>query len=76
MRIDLLRHYLLAALPALLFSEAIHAADFAETKLTPTNGVDGADFGYSVALSGNTFIVGLMKKGNLEGVAYLFDAAS
>jgi hypothetical protein len=41
-------------------------------KLVPMDGVNGDFFGYSVALSGNTALVGAYEKAGTSGGAYLF----
>jgi hypothetical protein len=43
-----------------------------QTKLVPSDGVNGDFFGYSVALSGNTALVGAYEKAMQTGAAYVF----
>ena len=71
LRIDLLRHYALAALPALLIAATAQAASFTETKLTASDGTAQGYFGLSVAISGTTAIIAA--PGNRNGEVYLFD---
>lgn len=40
--------------------------------LTPSDGRDGGDFGTSVAIDGNTVVVGAYQSANINGVAYVF----
>jgi hypothetical protein len=49
------------------------AGDWTEiAKLVPTDLAAGDEFGYSVAISGNTAIVGAWRKGGSTGAAYIF----
>jgi YHS domain-containing protein len=43
-----------------------------EQELTATDGARGDEFGYSVAVSGNTAIIGAAYKNSYQGAAYLF----
>jgi len=50
-----------------------------ETKLTASDAAEGDQFGFSVAISGNTALVGAIRDddaGSNSGSAYLFDAAT
>lgn len=71
-----MRHYVLAALPALFFAVTVQAADFTETKLAPGDATEGDNFGSSVAISGTTVMVGASLKNYYQGVVYLFDATA
>lgn len=71
-----MRHYVLAAMTALFFAVAAQAADFTETKLTASDAGKGDLFGWSVAMSGPTAIVGAQWKDNKQGAAYLYDTAT
>lgn len=42
-------------------------------KITPSDGLAGDEFGDTVAISGNTAIVGASRHNNLAGSAYLYD---
>lgn len=66
-----MRHYVLAALPALLIAVTAQAANFAETKITAHDPAAGASFGNIVAISGTTAIVA--SNGTGQGAVYLFD---
>ena len=46
-----------------------------QTKLVPSDGINGDFFGYSVALSGNSAFVGAPEKAGTTGAAYLFTNA-
>jgi uncharacterized protein (DUF2345 family) len=41
-------------------------------RLTPSDGVEGDTFGYSVGISGNTVVVGALGALNLQGAAYVY----
>ena len=71
-----MRHFVLAAMPALLIAAAAQAASFTETKLTPIDVAKKDRFGISVAISGPTAIVGARRIGDNQGPAYLFDTTT
>jgi len=45
-------------------------------RLTPSNAVEGDEFGYSVGISGNTAVVGAFGALNLQGAAYVYERPS
>lgn len=67
---------ILAALTALFFDVTAQAADFSQTKLTANDATKGDLFGWSVAISDTTAIVGAQWKDNKQGAAYIYDTAT
>ena len=45
-----------------------------QQELTAADGARGDEFGYSVAVSGNTAIIGAAYKNSYQGAAYLFNS--
>jgi FG-GAP repeat protein len=45
-----------------------------QRELTASNGARGDEFGYSVAMSGNTAIIGAAYKNSYQGAAYVFNS--
>jgi len=45
-----------------------------QQELTASDGVRGDEFGYSVAVSGNTAVIGAAYKNAYQGAAYIFDS--
>jgi hypothetical protein len=45
-----------------------------QRELTASNGARGDEFGYSVAVSGNTAIIGAAYKNSYQGAAYVFNS--
>ena len=54
----------------------LSAANFAQLKVTASDGAWADEFGYSVAIDGDTVVVGALYDGTDSGAAYIFSSDS
>jgi len=62
----------LGALLAVQTASVGFAASFSEVKLIASDAAEGDRLGYSIAVAGNTLVVGSVNAGNAAGSAYVF----
>jgi len=59
---------------AFVYGKTANTGDWTEqAKLLASDGTAGGAFGYSVAISGNTIVIGAAQYDNVRGAAYIFD---